>query len=90
MPDTAVVKLLKGNALWESCLTGGAKKFPSWHKLLELVHCGTDCLSLVLIHSDQVGVKFLRPASRSVPAEVREAESQWRQRWHCRQLEQLP
>jgi len=90
MPDTAMHKLVKGSVLSGSRLIRAFKVFPCWDEPYELVHCGTDCVSFVLILSEQVSVKFLRQAGRSAPAEAREAGSQWRQRWHCRRLEQSP
>ena len=66
MPDAVIIKLLKGNALRESPLTRGAKKFPCWDKLVELVHCGTDSLFLARIHLNQTTFKFLRPRSVSL------------------------
>jgi hypothetical protein len=63
MLHAVLVKLLKGNALWESHLTGGARKFPHWDKLDEPVHSGTDCLFLVLIHPRQTYFTLLRLGS---------------------------
>ena len=57
MPDAVIVRLLKGNALLSPRLEGGTKKFPRWDKPNELVHSGTDCPFLVLIHLDQTSPK---------------------------------
>jgi len=90
MSDAAMAKLLKKDRLQSSRLAGRTIEIPGWDKRNEPFHTETDCMFLILIHSDRVALKFSRRAGRSGPEEVREAESQWRQRWRCRWLEQPP